>query len=287
MGWSVAGAGDVNGDGFADVLVGAPYYDSGETDEGAVFVFIGSATGVASASAAGAHARIESNEADLRMGEEVASAGDVNGDGFSDVIVGVVGYDGGQTDEGAAFVFLGSANGIASESIAGADARLESDQANAAMGCSVASAGDVNGDGYADVIVGAAGYNAGQAHTGAVFVFLGSASGVASGSPGGAHAKLESDRTPSALGWSAASAGDVNGDGYADVIVGASSYSTGQTGEGAAFVFLGSAGGIANGNLTGADARLEGNQVDAYMGRSVASAGDVNGDGYGDVIVGA
>jgi hypothetical protein len=85
------------------------------------------------------------------MGWSVAGAGDVNGDGYSDVIVGAHGYDNGQTNEGSAFVYHGSASGISTT----AAAVLESNQANALMGYSVAGAGDVNGDGYSDVIVGA------------------------------------------------------------------------------------------------------------------------------------
>ena len=80
----------------------------------------------------------------------------MNGDGYADVIVGAPRYDAGQTDEGAAFVFLGSASGIASGNPATPHAQLESNQAGACFGVSVAGAGDVNGDGYADVIVGAA-----------------------------------------------------------------------------------------------------------------------------------
>jgi len=109
------------------------------------------------------------------------------------------------------------------------------------MGQSVAGAGDVNGDGYADVIVGAYRYEAGETEEGAAFLFLGGASGiVANGNPANADVQLELDRGWASLGWSVAGAGDVNDDGYADVIVGAPSYYVGPTDEeGAAFVYLG------------------------------------------------
>jgi hypothetical protein len=287
LGDSVAGAGDVNGDGYADVIVGAPSYDAGQTDEGAVFVFLGSASGIASGDPATAAAQLESNQAGASFGYSVAGAGDVNGDGYADVIVGARTYDAGQTDEGAAFVFLGSASGIASGNPATASAQLESNQAGASFGSSVAGAGDVNGDGYADVIVGARLYDAGQSFEGAAFVFLGGASGVASGNPSTAAATLESNQANALLGASVAGAGDVNGDGYADVIVGAQAYTAGESQEGAAFVFLGSPSGIASGNPATAAAQLESNQTGAQLGYSVAGAGDVNGDGYADVIVGA
>jgi hypothetical protein len=287
LGGSVAGAGDVNGDGYADVIAGAFSYDAGQTDEGAAFVFLGSASGIADGNPATAHAQLEADQAFAWLGVSVAGAGDVNGDGYADVIVGAYQYNAGQTDEGTAFVFLGSASGIADGNPATAHAQLESDQGGAGFGRSVSGAGDVNGDGYADVITGADLYNAGQADEGAAFVFLGSASGIADANPSSAHAHLESDQVGAWLGDSVSGAGDVNGDGYADVIVGASSYDAGQADEGAAFVFLGSASGIADGNPSTAHAQLESDQVDGYLGNSAAGAGDVNGDGYADVIVGA
>jgi hypothetical protein len=295
LGTSVASAGDVNGDGYPDVIVGAPLYDNGQLDEGAAFVFLGGATGLAAPfpDPSTAAAQLESNQASAHLGQSVAGAGDVDGDGYADVIVGAPLYDNGQTDEGAAFLYRGSASGIViNNPPSPAAIRLESDQASANLGQSVAGAGDVNGDGYADVIVGAPSYDNGQTDEGAAWVFLGSASGIASGNPGTASAQLESNQARVvgnfvSFGSSVAGAGDVNGDGYADVIVGAPLYDAGQVDEGAAFVFRGSASGIANSNPASLGvAQLESNQALAQLGASVASAGDVNGDGYADVIVG-
>jgi hypothetical protein len=137
-------------------------------------------------------------------------------------------------------VLLGSAAGITDGDPSTAATQLESDQETAKMGRSVAGAGDVNDDGYADVIVGAYRYDAGELDEGAAFLFLGSASGiVANGNPANADVQLESDQGWAWLGWSVAGAGDVNGDGYADVIVGAPNYDAGELDEGAAFVYLG------------------------------------------------
>ena len=287
LGWSVSGAGDVNGDGYADVIVGSAAYEAGETVEGAAFVFLGSASGISDRNPTTADAQIEGDQTYAWLGTSVSGAGDVNGDGYADVIVGAPDYDAGELNEGVAVVFLGGAAGIASGNPATADARLEGDQANASMGESVSGAGDVNGDGYADVIVGASDYDAGETDEGAAFVFLGSATGIANATPATADAQLEADQPFSWLGASVSGAGDVNGDGYADVIVGASDYDAGKTDEGAAFVFLGGAAGIANGNPATADAQIAARQVEAYLGWSVSGAGDVNGDGYADVIVGA
>ncbi|MCG6864964.1 MAG: integrin alpha [Thiogranum sp.] len=287
LGESVAGAGDVNGDGYDDVIVGAPRYHDGETEEGAAFVFLGGPTGIASATPASAHARIVPGQALAELGASVAGAGDVNGDGYDDVIVGAWFFDVDETDEGAAFIFQGSAQGIADGTPATAQTRFTGGQAGARMGNSVAGAGDVNGDGYDDVIVGAHTLDAGETDEGAAFVYLGSASGIADATPATAQARFEGNQAEAWMGVKVAGAGDVNGDGYDDVIVGARRYDDGETDEGAAFVFYGSASGIADGNPETARTRLEGDRAGAWMGHSVAGAGDVNGDGYDDVIVGA
>src|SRR5262249_6611668 len=117
----------------------------------------------------------ESDQVGAQFGVAVAPAGDVNGDGYADVIVGASGYDNGQVDEGGAFVYLGSASGLATSAVWTA----EGQQVNAGFGYAIATAGDVNGDGYADVIVGALSSDNGQVDEGRAYVYLGSASGLA------------------------------------------------------------------------------------------------------------
>ena len=312
FGISVAAAGDVNGDGFGDVIVGAFWYDNGQMDEGRAYLYLGSAAGLSPS----ADWTAESNQHFARFGASVAAAGDVNGDGYGDVIVGAYWYDNGQADEGRAFLYLGSAAGLSSS----ADWTAESDQVDAFFGTSVATAGDVNGDGYSDVIIGAD--SAGRA-----FSYLGSAAGLSTSAAWTAHGQpletfghcvstagdvngdgysdvivgsfekgrvylgsaaglspsaawtAESDQSGSLFGYSVATAGDVNGDGFGDVIVGAYGYDD----QGRAFLYLGSAAG-----LSGSAAWVaEGDQVRAHFGYSVATAGDMNGDGFGDVVVGA
>jgi hypothetical protein len=231
------------------VIVGDQVYDAGlGPNQGAAFVFLGSAAGVVNGNPSTAHAVLQSDQASALFGNRVASAGDVNGDGYADVIVGASSYDasGEGFHAGAAFIFHGSATGITSGDPTSADTLLSAaHHTPASFGSGVASAGDVNGDGYADVIVGAYIYNAGQPAEGAAFVYLGGPSGIADGGPDDAAAQLESNQNSGVLGISAAGAGDVNGDGFADVIAGASHYDAGQDNEGAAFVFLG------GGNRTG------------------------------------
>ena len=271
FGNSVGTAGDVNGDGYSDVLVGATYYNGGQSQEGRAFAYHGSPSGLGASPAWTA----EMDQASARFGSTLSTAGDVNGDGYSDVIIGAYVFDNGQTDEGKVFVFHGSASGLNSTT----SWTAEGDQASANFGSSVSTAGDVNGDGYADIIVGAQGYDNGESDEGRAFFFLGSATGLSSS----ASWTFESDQAGGLLGCSVATAGDVNGDGFSDVVVGAFHYDNGQTDEGRAFVFHGSAAGP----NASAGWTAEGNQASAYFGQCVESAGDVNGDGYSDVIVGA
>jgi len=270
-GISVATAGDVNGDGFSDVIVGAYGHSNGESEEGGVFVYHGSASGLEAAESW----TVESNHTEAYFGSSVATAGDVNGDGFSDVIVGAYGYDNGEHEEGRVYVYHGSMAGLETA----ASWTAESDRAGAYFGCSVATAGDVNGDGYSDVIVGAYGYDNGESSEGCVYVYHGSALGLETA----VSWTAESNRADTYFGNSVATAGDVNGDGYSDVIVGAYGYDNGESSEGCVFVYHGSATGLE----TEASWTAESNCADAYFGNSVATAGDVNGDGYSDVIIGA
>ncbi len=271
LGWSVATAGDVNGDGFADVIVGAPYFDNDLTNEGRAYVFYGSADGLSPTPAW----MKEGDQAEARYGMGVASAGDVNNDGYDDVIVGAPWYAHPQANEGMAYVYHGSASGLSTTPAW----TVESNMDWTGLGWSVASAGDVNGDSYSDVIVGADHLHNPESGEGGAWVYHGSASGL-SNLPAWAY---ESNQVDALLGDSAASAGDVNGDGYDDVIVGAFWFDNGQENEGRAYVFHGSATGL---SFTPAWT-AESDKAYAEFGHSVASAGDVNGDGFGDVIVGA
>jgi len=288
FGNSLGTAGDVNGDGYADVIVGAWLYDEGESDEGLALVWYGSALGL------GGYADWtgESDQPGAWLGISVSTAGDVNKDGYSDIIIGADGYDNGQVDEGAAFVWQGSASGLGPPGTpTNATWMAEGNQAGAQLGGSVSTAGDVNGDGYADIIVGAYLYDNGQTDEGRVFAWHGSASGLgATGTPANADWTAESNQAGSQFGASASAstAGDINGDGYSDIIVGADTYDNGQTDEGEVFVWHGSASGLgATGTPTNAVWFLESNQVDAWLGISVSTAGDVNGDGYADLLLGA
>jgi hypothetical protein len=217
----------------------------------------------------------ESDQPGAHLGFSVGSAGDVNGDGYGDVLVGAPDNDSGQNDEGAAILFLGSPAGLPSTPawIQGGG------QQGARFGFCVTSAGDVNGDGYSDVLVGAPGHDDGQEDEGAAFLYLGSPGGLAS-----VPARVwHGDQAGGRFGSSVGCAGDVNADGFDDVLIGAPGFGGGDSDEGAAYLFLGTASELPTAPAWSA----EGNQAGASFGSSVAALGDMNGDGLGDVAIGA
>ncbi|MCF6252500.1 MAG: PKD domain-containing protein [Methylococcaceae bacterium] len=258
---------------------------------------------------------LESNQADPAgfkpavFGSNVASAGDVNGDGFDDIIVGAPGWDGGNPHEGAAFIFLGSALGIVGNSPSNAHARIESNQFGAQLGTLPATVvGDVNGDGYDDIVVGAHNYNdvlpgTTLAVDGAAFVFHGGPLGITGTDPTTANAHIHSNELGSDLGLYVSGAGDVNGDGFADIIVGVPNHGTlfpsgipinDRSGNyGAALVFHGSLNGIRGTGFNDADAVIlpyidTGAPLPEPLGQigSVSALGDINADGFYDIILG-
>ncbi|MBP7156823.1 MAG: FG-GAP repeat protein, partial [Flavobacteriales bacterium] len=285
FGFSVDGAGDVNNDGYSDLLVGAPTWeDNAATDkEGAMFVFHGSAAGVATLPAV----ILQPNATNNYMGYSVSCLGDINGDGYSDVGVGgyLAAYP--SFNEGVAWIYLGSAVGVNPVF----RHRLERDQAAAQFGGSISAAGDVNGDGFSDVIIGAHKFELtpgcptiNTCDDGGIFIYHGSANALGAGANPAPARIFNTAGYSIHTGWAVSTAGDVNGDGYSDVIVGDWRDEMGpEISEGSAFIFHGSPAGV---NIVPATI-IQGNQAGAKLGRSVSTAGDVNGDGYADVIIGA
>lgn len=260
LGSSISLAGDVNADGYADVVVGAPLHDGTFVDGGQALVFIGGA--VAGSHFATAYRTYSGGQVGAQLGFSVHTCGDVNGDGVSDLLLGMPEQGG----VGRVGIFHGGPDALSSPTSPAWN--QEPDVANAQMGSSVDQAGDVNGDGFADVIIGSPGLNE-------VRVYLGSPTGLSS-----TYWSATGSASDEEFGMNVSSAGDVNGDGYSDVIIGAYRYDGYR---GRAYVYLGSP--------TGLQAtfhwRVAGAVATGRFGGSVSSAGDVNGDGYSDVIVGA
>ncbi|MGD8377607.1 MAG: FG-GAP-like repeat-containing protein, partial [Acidobacteriota bacterium] len=264
-----AGAGDVNGDGFDDVIVSAIWATDGEVEEGSVSVYHGSATGLADAPAW----QIEGNVEYLNLGSWVSSAGDVNGDGFGDVLVGADGHSDPVKAQGAWYVYLGSANGLAADPawmIFGED---EYDF----YGRGPAAAGDVNGDGYGDVVLANPNADVAFGDQGRVLLFLGGPAGLATEA---AWTDVGQESASQVFWGRGLAVGDVTGDGYDDVVVGGGETNDGGN-PGRLELFLGTADGLEE------EALWHSVQPDVYNFGDGAAIGDVDGDGYADIVASA
>jgi hypothetical protein len=272
FGFSVANAGDTNGDGYEDVIVGAVSLTDGESVEGGAFLFLGGADGLALTP----EWTTEGNEPSAFHGYAVGSAGDVNQDGYADILVGApLASPGGVSGAGKVSLYYGSPSGPAHT-----PARVfVGSAASVHLGGSVNGIGDVDGDGYPEVAVSEVDYGNGQTFEGRVLVYR--------GGPGGVETlpilSWESNVANAFAGLPVAPAGDVNGDGHADLLVGAYGYSNGEANEGALYLFLGSTLGLGSAPVQ----TLESNIPDADFGAAAWTVGDLDKDGYGDVIIGA
>lgn len=301
-GTSVAGAGDVNGDGRADAVVGAPFDDPGaptRTDAGTAYIVFGLASPAAidlNSLGAGGY-RIDGATAEDLAGISVGNAGDANGDGRPDAIVGASGLDpSGRSLAGGAYIVFGQVSTAAVDlaSLGTGGYRVDGAAAGARAGGAVAGAGDVNGDGRDDGVIGAAAAgNNGRTDSGSAYVVFGqtSTSTIDLAGLGSLGFRIDGAAAGDATGTAVAGAGDVNGDNRPDVLVGANGAdNNGRPSSGSAYLVHGQA---ATSTIdlqslsTSQGFRIDGAAVGDELGIAVAGAGDVNGDGRNDQLVGA
>ncbi len=278
-GRSVAGAGDLDGDGHADLIIGAYQSDAGGSASGAAYVVYGPVTG--EVELADADARLVGASSGDYAGDAVDGGGDLNGDGAPDLVVGARGVNGSSTDMGAAYVIYGPVTGEVD--LASADLTAAGQSASAQAGSSVGVAGDVDGDGLDDLVVGAPYESAGGANAGAAYLVSGATTGAIS--LGSADARMLGEAAGDYAGQAVDGAGDLDGDGYADLVIGAPEEDSGGAGAGSAYVLYGPVTGEVD--LASADAKLSGEAAGDAAGCSVAGAGDADGDGLDDVLIGA
>ena len=306
FGRTSSGAGDVNGDGLNDLIIGAPLSDDGGDRAGRSYVVFGSSAGFSAtfdlASLDGTNGFvINSESADDLQGWSVTGAGDINGDGVDDLIVGAIegGVDGAET--GRSYVVFGSEEGFTSpfelSSMNGANGftilgEMDGDE----FGGSVAAAGDINGDDLDDLIIGASRSDANGDRAGRSYVIFGSQTpfsatfdvSLLDGTNGFA---LDGEAPSDYSGISVSGAGDINGDGLDDLIIGATFADPNGNSSGRSYVVFGSSGGFTSpfslNSLDGSNGFfVNGENTNDQSGISVSAAGDVNADAIDDLIVG-
>ncbi len=286
LGFSLAAGGDVDGDGLEDLLVGAYGEDSGGSGAGAAYLYLGVASGLSGAlTTADADWTIlgsVTGSSALALGCDLRGAGDVDGDGLGDMVVGASGFDGDGTDVGAAFLFYGSGDLSGSVSASDYDGILTGSANYDVMGARVSGAGDTDGDGYADLLFGArAADPSSRTDAGAAALVPGSATRAMG--PLAPTARIYGEVDGDLLGDAVGHAGDINGDDLDEVLVGAYAEDTGASAAGAAYLFYGPLTG--NMDAGGADLKLTGPaEGDGYLGRTLIGPLDADGDGVEDLF---
>jgi len=301
-GTSVSAAGDINGDGIDDLIIGAPYATTAENYAGASYVVFGREQGLPSplnlSELNGSNGFVINGSSNYDYsGTSVSAAGDINGDGIDDLVIGAPGASPIENYSGASYVVFGSAQPWAGSlnlsSLDGSNGfALNGVGAYDESGTSVSAAGDINGDGIDDLVIGAP-----YAGAGASYVVFGNnepwAASLNLSSLDGSNGfvingVIEGD----SMGGSVSTAGDINGDGIDDLVIGAIFAGAVGNYTGAAYVVFGNnelgAGSLDLSSLNGANGfAINGVNVSDEAGASVSTAGDINLDGFDDLIVGA
>ena len=308
-GYSVSGAGDINGDGIDDVIIGAFKADPIGLETGQSYVVFGDSAGFPAsldlASLDGSNGfHINGEDSYDQMGLSVSGAGDINDDGIDDVIIGApAATANGFYGAGKSYVVFGSSEGFPTSldvfSLNGRNGFVINgiDIADYS-GHSVSAAGDVNSDGIDDVIIGAYQADPVGINTGQSYVVFGSSEGFLAdfnltSLDGNNGFQINGIDASDLSGWSVSGAGDINGDGIDDVIIGAHDADPNNvSGAGESYVVYGSSTGFpVSLNLAELDDitgfQINGIEFADYSGRSVSGVGDINGDGGDDLIIGA
>jgi hypothetical protein len=312
IGASVSAVGDLNGDGLADLLVGAP--NSSSTSTGRAYVVFGkTSTSAVGLTALGTGGYTLSGTTAAAFGTSVAGLGDVNGDGLTDLAYGIPGFDSNTTtlkDNGRAIILFGrsTAPSFAVTSTDTYEFGYTGAGLSDALGSSVAAAGDFNGDGLADVVFGVGASDVNGTDSGRTYLIFGRTDPRAPGTSGtftnggtltdvakgvGGFA-IDGTNAGDGAGFSAMGVGDVNGDGLADLLIGARGADVnGLVDAGRSYVVFGKTGStiasVALSDIAGGSGGfvINGQCAGDASGYKVAAAGDLNGDGLADMLISA
>ena len=286
----VSGAGDVDSDGFQDLIVSASRNDEGGTNAGQAYLIMGKPSGWMletdlGESDASFHAEAAGDEL-----FDVAGIGDVNGDGFDDLLVGCPLNSETGSASGQSYLVLGKPAGwLTDASLGSADASFLGEDVNDGSGGRIASAGDVNGDGLDDFLIGSMYNNEGGMYAGQVYLILGRAVGWSMDTPLlQADASHIGEAPEDTAGWSLDGVGDVNGDGLDDFIIGAEANDDGGNCAGKVYLIFGRVQGWSMDTpLSAANASYLGEDEVDFAGWASSGMGDINGDGYDDAVTSA
>lgn len=284
LGHSMGAVGDMDGDGIGDLVMGSYGHASSGPNTGKVYIVPGSSMAIGGERTVGENEYMYLGEAEEdAAGHAVRAAYDVDGDGLQDVVVGARINGTGALEGGKGYVLLGASLGTPGEvrSLADADFAYYGSAEGGWLGYQAAGAGDVDGDGLADIMFGA---HTSDYDRGRVYLIYGSSLGPSLQSADVADVIFQGQNWSDHAGRTIAPAGEVDGDGRADLLIGAR-----NAGDrlGYAYLVLGKSvsGGVFD--LADADMRFIGEERLDEAGYTVSSAGDVNGDGLDDVLLGA
>jgi hypothetical protein len=287
-GWAVGAAGDVDGDGLDDLLIGG--YNAGDASVRTGMAFLvaaGSLSASGTLDLASADWRFMGESASDQAGKHVAGAGDVDDDGYADILVGAPNLDISATNEGGIYLYLGGDLGTVSDvHLYDAHAVLSGEAGGDRVGEAATDAGDIDGDGLSDLLIGASGNDDAGTSAGKAYLVYGDSVGgdlVLSDADFGWTGEAAGD----VAGASVAALGDVDGDGTDDLLVGAWGSDDAASNAGKAYILLGGSLPADGAPLSSASITLLGEGADDFAAYSAAGPGDVDGDGLGDILLGA
>lgn len=277
-GWTVGGGGDVDGDGVPDIVIGTPRYYGGALNTGAVSLILGPPAADIDLFDADAllYSPIEQSEA----GWALSSPGDLDGDGLADLLIGIPWLTVAAPMEGAAAIVYGPVSGEVD--LTDADAVLRGGHSETQASTAVAIVADTDGDGLDDVAVGAEYSSITGHYSGEAWLITETPSGYSSLAD--ATAVLPGAREYDNTGSAIASAEGMDGDGLGDLLIGADGSSPGSYASGCTYLLYGPLSGTVS--LEEPDLTLIGVARLDMVGNSVASAGDTNGDGDPEMLIG-
>ena len=277
---------DVDGDGHADLLIGSPENDDAGTGAGKIYFLSGANMVDGSYDITQADLQILGAAAEDKAGSSISSAGDIDGDERFDILIGAPFSDFAGNASGIAYLFKGAYISNGTTSVSSADIRFYGENPVDLAGSYVGTAGDVDDDGFDDLIIGAPYSDAGGTRSGQVYLFLGSDLTALTYSVSESYASFYGEAVYDEVKY-AKGVGDVDGDGLDDIMVGVPQNDDGGTDAGKVYLIYGSS--LSGGSLpvSLSDIAFVGEQAQDKAGFAVQGCGDINADGLEDILVSA